>query len=118
MFTRDRPVIFAYHRYPALIHRLTYKRSNHANMHVRGFIEEGTTTTPFDMVVLNRLDRFHLAMDVIERVPGLGSKAAHLKQHLRDKLIEHRTYVEAHGNDMPEIQNWGWRYGTAARTGD
>jgi xylulose-5-phosphate/fructose-6-phosphate phosphoketolase len=85
-------------------------------MHVRGCNEEGTTTTPFDMVVLNRLDRFHLAMDVIERVPGLGPKAAHVKQHLRDKLIDHRNYVDRHGEDMPEIQSWGWR--SAARAGD
>ena len=106
LFTRDRPVIFAYHGYPYLIHRLTYSRKNHDNMHVRGYNEEGTTTTPFDMTVLNRLDRFHLAMDVIEWVPGLGSKAAHVKQHLRDKLIEHRIYVDRHGEDMPEIQNW------------
>ena len=118
LFTRNRPVIFAYHGYPHLVHRLTYKRANHANMHVRGFIEEGTTTTPFDMVVLNRLDRFHLAMDVLERVPGLGSRAAHLKQQLRNKLIEHRNYVERHGEDMPEIANWGWPYKTAARGGD
>jgi xylulose-5-phosphate/fructose-6-phosphate phosphoketolase len=115
LFTSDRPVIFAYHGYPYLIHRLTYKRKNHENMHVRGFIEEGTTTTPFDMTVLNRLDRFHLAMDVIERVPGLGSKAAHVRQHLRDKLIEHRNYVDQHGEDMPEIQNWSWPYSTASR---
>jgi xylulose-5-phosphate/fructose-6-phosphate phosphoketolase len=93
LFTRDRPVIFAYHGYPHLIHRLTCSRKNHDNMHVRGYNEEGTTTTPFDVVVLNRLDRFHLAMDVIERVPGLGSKVAHVKQRLRDKLIEHREYV-------------------------
>jgi xylulose-5-phosphate/fructose-6-phosphate phosphoketolase len=106
LFTRDRPVIFAYHGYPYLIHRLTYSRKNHDNMHVRGYNEEGTTTTPFDMTVLNRLDRFHLAMDVIEWVPGLGSKAAHVKQHLRDKLIEHRIYVDRHGEDMPEVQNW------------
>jgi xylulose-5-phosphate/fructose-6-phosphate phosphoketolase len=115
LFTSDRPVIFAYHGYPYLIHRLTYKRKNHENMHVRGFIEEGTTTTPFDMTVLNRLDRFHLAMDVIERVPGLGSRAAHVGQHLRDKLIEHRNYVDQHGEDMPEIQNWSWPYSTASR---
>jgi xylulose-5-phosphate/fructose-6-phosphate phosphoketolase len=108
LFTPNRPVIFAYHGYPYLIHRLTYKRKNHDNMHVRGFNEEGTTTTPFDMVVLNRLDRFHLAIDVIERVPGLGSKAAHVNQRFRDKLIEHRNYVDQHGEDMPEIQNWSW----------
>jgi xylulose-5-phosphate/fructose-6-phosphate phosphoketolase len=118
IFTLDRPVIFAYHGYPYLIHRLTYKRKNHANMHVRGFVEEGTTTTPFDMVVLNRLDRFHLAMDAIERVPGLASKAAHVTQHFRDKLIEHRNYIGEHGEDMPEIQNWSWPYRTAARAGD
>jgi xylulose-5-phosphate/fructose-6-phosphate phosphoketolase len=118
IFTLDRPVIFAYHGYPYLIHRLTYKRTNHAKMHVRGYIEEGTTTTPFDMVVLNRLDRFHLAMDVIERVPGLESKAAHVKQHFRDKLIEHRSYIDEHGEDMPEIQTWSWPSSTAARAGD
>jgi xylulose-5-phosphate/fructose-6-phosphate phosphoketolase len=87
-------------------------------MHVRGFNEEGTTTTPFDMVVLNRLDRFHLAMDAIERVPGLATKAAHVTQHLRDKLTEHRNYVDQHGEDMPEIQNWGWPYKAAARSGN
>ena len=118
VFTSDRPVIFAYHGYPYLIHRLTYSRKNHANMHVRGFMEEGTTTTPFDMVVLNRLDRFHLAMDVIEWVPGLASKAAHVTQHLRDKLIEHRAYIDEHGEDMPEIQNWSWPHRTAARAGN
>jgi xylulose-5-phosphate/fructose-6-phosphate phosphoketolase len=118
LFTVDRPVIFAYHGYPYLIHRLTYTRKNHDNMHVRGFREEGTTTTPFDMVVLNGLDRFHLAIDVIERVPGLGSKAAHARQHFRDKLIEHRNYIDQHGEDMPEIQNWSWPYKTAARAGD
>ena len=96
----------------------SYRRKNHDNMHVRGYNEEGTTTTPFDMTVLNKLDRFHLAMDVIERVPGLDSKAAHVKQHLRDKLIEHRNYVSRHGEDMPEIQNWIWPYQTAARAGD
>jgi xylulose-5-phosphate/fructose-6-phosphate phosphoketolase len=115
LFTPDRPVIFAYHGYPYLIHRLTYKRKNHENMHVRGFNEEGTTTTPFDMVVLNRLDRFHLAMDVIERVPGLGAKAAHVKQHFRDKLTEHQNYVRQYGEDMPEIQNWSWPHETASR---
>jgi xylulose-5-phosphate/fructose-6-phosphate phosphoketolase len=117
LFTPDRPVIFAYHGYPYLIHRLTYKRKNHENMHVRGFNEEGTTTTPFDMVVLNRLDRFHLAMDVIERVPGLTARAAHVTQHFRDKLTEHHNYVRQHGEDMPEIQNWGWPYKTAAARG-
>jgi len=113
IFTLDRPVIFAFHGYPYLIHRLTYNRKNHANMHVRGFIEEGTTTTPFDMVVLNRLDRFHLAMDAIERIPGLAAKAAHVTRLLQDKLIAHRSYVEEHGEDMPEIQNWTWSGKTA-----
>ena len=111
-------MIFAYHGYPHLIHRLTYRRRNHDNMHVRGYNEEGTTTTPFDMTVLNKLDRFHLAMDVIEWVPGLGSKAAHVKQHLRDKLTQHRNHVDRHGEDMPEIQNWSWPYNTAGRGGD
>jgi xylulose-5-phosphate/fructose-6-phosphate phosphoketolase len=118
MFTRDRPVIFAFHGYPHLIHRLTYSRNNHARMHVHGFEEEGTTTTPFDMVVLNRLDRFHLAIDVIERVPSLGVAAAAIKQQFRDKLIEHTNYVRAHGEDVPEIRDWGWPYGTAAEAGD
>jgi xylulose-5-phosphate/fructose-6-phosphate phosphoketolase len=118
LFTVDRPVIFAYHGYPYLVHRLTYRRKNHENMHVRGFIEEGTTTTPFDMVVRNKLDRFHLAMDVIERVPGLGPRAAHVKQHFRDKLIEHRAYIDEHGEDMPEIQNWRWPYKTTAEATD
>jgi xylulose-5-phosphate/fructose-6-phosphate phosphoketolase len=109
LFTTSRPVIFAFHGYPWLIHRLTYRRTNHDNIHVRGYIEEGTTTTPFDMVVLNHLDRFHLAMDVIDRVPGLGARAAHARQRFRDRLIEHRHYVDAHGEDMPEIRNWRWR---------
>jgi xylulose-5-phosphate/fructose-6-phosphate phosphoketolase len=109
LFTTGRPVIFAYHGYPWLIHRLTYKRTNHDNIHVRGYIDEGTTTTPFDMAVLNRIDRFHLAMDVIDRVPGLGARAAHARQGFRDKLIEHRHYVDEHGEDMPEILNWRWR---------
>jgi len=108
IFTRDRPIIFAYHGYPLLIHRLTYRRTNHANLHVRGYKEEGTTTTPFDMVVMNDLDRFHLAGDVIDRVPGLGSRAAHAKQTLRDKLIEHKHYIVEHGEDMPEVANWQW----------
>jgi xylulose-5-phosphate/fructose-6-phosphate phosphoketolase len=118
MFTRDRPVIFAYHGYPHLIHRLTYKRTNHAGMHVRGFEEEGTTTTPFDMVVLNELDRFHLAIEVIERVPGLAVAAAHVKQQFRDALIEHTRYVRAHGEDVPKIRDWSWPYGTSAKAGD
>jgi xylulose-5-phosphate/fructose-6-phosphate phosphoketolase len=108
IFTTDRPIVFAFHGYPWLIHRLTYRRRNHANLHVRGYKEEGTTTTPFDMTVLNDLDRFHLAMDVIDRVPSLGARAAHVKQRLRDTLIEHREYVRRHGDDLPEIRDWTW----------
>lgn len=108
LFTIDRPVIFAFHGYPHLIHRLTYNRNNHANFHVRGFIEEGTTTTPFDMTVLNELDRFHLAIEAIKRVPALKSKAGGLIRHLQDKLAEHTRYVREFGEDMPEIQNWTW----------
>ncbi|KAB1085259.1 phosphoketolase family protein [Neorhizobium galegae] len=108
LFTTDRPVIFAYHGYPYLIHRLTYKRTNHQNIHVRGFIEEGTTTTPFDMTVLNELDRFHLAIEAIERVPGLKEKAASVVEMLKSKLDEHTRYVREHGEDMPEIQKWKW----------
>ena len=108
LFTEDKPVIFAFHGYPWLIHRLTYRRTNHDNIHVRGYKEEGTTTTPFDMVVLNDLDRFHLVGDVIDRVPSLGSRAAYAKQYIRDKLIDHKKYVCQHGEDMPEIRNWKW----------
>jgi xylulose-5-phosphate/fructose-6-phosphate phosphoketolase len=108
MFTTDRPVIFAYHGYPYLIHRLTYRRTNHGNFHVRGFIEEGTTTTPFDMTVLNELDRFHLALEAISRVPGLAEKAAGVVTELRGKLEEHHHYVREYGEDMPEIQGWRW----------
>jgi len=108
IFTRDRPIIFAYHGYPWLIHRLTYRRTNHHNLHVRGYKEEGTTTTPFDMVVLNDLDRFHLVADVIDRVPKLGPVAAYAKQTIRDKLILHRQYISEHGEDMPEVRNWRW----------
>jgi phosphoketolase len=104
----DKPVIFAFHGYPWLIHRLTYRRTNHGNLHVRGYKEEGTTTTPFDMTVLNDLDRYHLAGDVVDRVRRLGNVAAHFKQLLRDKLIEHRQYIIRHGEDMPEIRNWKW----------
>jgi xylulose-5-phosphate/fructose-6-phosphate phosphoketolase len=110
LFTMDRPVIFAYHGYPWLIHRLTYRRNNHPNIHVRGYLEEGTTTTPFDMVMLNNLDRFHLVMDVIDRVPGLGSKAAHVRQRMEDERLRHRQYTRDHGQDAPEILNWVWPY--------
>jgi len=108
LFTTDKPVVFAFHGYPWLIHRLTYRRTNHSNFHVRGYKEEGTTTTPFDMTVLNDLDRFHLAGDVIDRVPRLRAIAAHQRQTLRDKLIEHRLYVDRYGDDMPEIRDWRW----------
>ncbi|HEY3414948.1 MAG TPA: phosphoketolase family protein [Armatimonadota bacterium] len=110
LFTTDKPIIFAFHGYPWLIHRLTYRRTNHDNLHVRGYKEEGTTTTPFDMCVLNDIDRFHLVGDVIDRVPSLGYHAAHWKQTLRDKLIEHRQYVTEHGDDLTEIKNWTWPY--------
>ena len=108
LFTTDRPVIFAHHGYPWLIHRLTYRRTNHANIHVRGYKEEGTTTTPFDMVMLNDLDRFHLVMDVIDRVPGLGSKAADLRQHMADERLRHRQYTRDFGDDAPDIRDWVW----------
>ena len=108
LFTTDKPVIFAHHGYPWLIHRLTYRRTNHKNIHVRGYKEEGTTTTPFDMVVRNDLDRFHLASDVIDRLPQLGYLAAYAKQALRDKLIDHKAYIREHGEDMPEIKDWHW----------
>jgi xylulose-5-phosphate/fructose-6-phosphate phosphoketolase len=109
LFTTDKPIIFAYHGYPWLIHRLTYRRTNHKNLHVRGYKEEGTTTTPFDMVVLNDLDRFDLVADVINRVPKLGYMAAYTKQFVRDKLIEHKEYIAEYGQDMPEIREWTWK---------
>ncbi|MAT66736.1 MAG: phosphoketolase [Gammaproteobacteria bacterium] len=108
LFTTDKPIIFAYHGYPWLIHRLTYRRTNHKNLHVRGYKEEGTTTTPFDMVVRNDMDRFDLVADVIDRVPHLGSTAAYLKQWLRDRLLEHEQYIIEHGVDMPEVTQWQW----------
>ncbi len=108
LFTRNKPVIFAYHGYPWLIHRLTYRRTNHSNLHVRGYKEEGTITTPFDMTVLNDLDRFHLVQDVIERLPQLAGRGDHLKQQMRDKLVAHRLYINEHGIDMPEVRDWKW----------
>jgi xylulose-5-phosphate/fructose-6-phosphate phosphoketolase len=108
LFTTDKPVIFAFHSYPTLIHRLTYRRTNHDNIHVRGYREEGTTTTPFDMVVRNALDRFHLVADVIDRVPKLGYLAAYAKQAMRDKLIDHEEYIRQNGDDMPEVKEWRW----------
>ena len=108
LFTTDKPVVFAYHGYPWLIHRLAYRRTNHDNFHVRGYIEEGTTTTPFDMVMLNNLDRFHLVMDVVDRVPGLGQRAARLRQDMADKRLEARAYTREHGEDLPEVTNWTW----------
>ncbi len=108
LFTTDKPIIFAYHGYPWLIHRLTYRRTNHNSLHVRGYKEEGTTTTPFDMVVLNSLDRFHLVMDVVDRVPRLQQQGGQIKQRMHDKLTEHTQYVHRHGEDMPEIRNWKW----------
>ena len=108
LFTTNKPVIFAYHGYPMLIHRLTYRRTNHKNIHVRGFKEEGTTSTPFDMVVMNDLDRYHLVIDVIDRVPALGPRAARVKQAMRDKLSAHQRYITEHGEDLPEIRKWQW----------
>jgi xylulose-5-phosphate/fructose-6-phosphate phosphoketolase len=108
LFTTDKPVIFAFHGYPSLIHQLTYSRTNHKNFHVHGYLEEGTTTTPFDMVVLNKLDRFHLALDVVDLLPNLGSRAAYFRQAIRDRLLEHKEYIEAYGEDMPYIIDWRW----------
>jgi len=109
LFTKNKPVIFAFHGYPSLIHRLTYKRTNHSNLHVHGYKEEGTITTPFDMTVLNGLDRFHLVMDTLDRLPQLKDKTAYLKQEMQDKLIEHTNYIRKYGLDMPEIKNWKWK---------
>jgi xylulose-5-phosphate/fructose-6-phosphate phosphoketolase len=118
LFTQDRPVIFAYHGYPYLIHRLTYKRTNHDNFHVHGFREEGTTTTPFDMAVMNELDRFHLALAVLRRVPGLDARGRELARQIEGKLAKHEAYVCEFGEDMPEIRDWAWPHGTAAEAGD
>jgi xylulose-5-phosphate/fructose-6-phosphate phosphoketolase len=116
LFTDDKPVVFAYHGYPWLIHRLTYRRANHRNFHVRGYKEEGTTTTPFDIVMLNDLDRFHLVMDVIDRVPGLGERAAHLRQQMVDERLRHRAYTRETGDDMPDVRDWAWPFGDEGRT--
>ncbi len=116
LFTRDKPIVFAYHGYPSLIHHLTYRRTNHHNLHVRGYKEEGTTTTPFDMAVLNDIDRFHLVKDVVDRVPTLGPRAAYLTQYIRDKLIDHKRYIRKHGEDMPEIRDWKWGAKVAGTT--
>jgi xylulose-5-phosphate/fructose-6-phosphate phosphoketolase len=110
LFTVDRPVVFAYHGYPWLIHRLTYRRTNHSNIHVRGYKEEGTTTTPFDMVMLNDLDRFHLVIDVIDRVPTLGSHAAFLRQRMVDERVRCRAYTRLEGEDAPAVRDWTWPY--------
>ena len=115
LFTKDKPIIFAFHGYPWLIHRLTYRRTNHKNLHVRGYKEEGTTTTPFDMVVMNELDRLHLCEDVIDRLPQLGATAAYFKQAIHDKLIDHKEYINQYGDDMPEITGWRWARRTVSR---
>ena len=115
IFTADRQIIFAFHGYPSLIHQLTYRRTNHSNLHVRGYKEEGTTTTPFDMVVMNDMDRFHLVMDVIDRVPGLADRVRGVRRAMVDKRAEHKRYIAIHGEDMPEITDWRWRAETAVR---
>src|SRR5262249_11174063 len=114
LFTTNKPIIFAFHGYPWLIHRLTYRRAGHGNLHVHGYKEEGTTSTPFDMCVLNGLDRFHLVSDVIDRVPKLGARAAYAKQAIGDKLIEHKEYIARYGDDMPEIAGWKWEQGVTS----
>jgi xylulose-5-phosphate/fructose-6-phosphate phosphoketolase len=110
LFTTDRPIVFAYHGYPWLIHRLTYRRTNHDNLHVRGYKEEGTTTTPFDMVMLNDLDRFHLVIDVIDRVPDLADRGGHLRQEMEDERLRHRAWTREHGDDHPDVRDWTWPY--------
>jgi xylulose-5-phosphate/fructose-6-phosphate phosphoketolase len=117
LFTSTQPVIFAYHGYPWLIHRLTYRRTNHHNVHVRGYKEEGTTTTPFDMVMLNDLDRYHLVMDVIDRVAGLGEQAAPLRQEMADARLRARAYTREVGDDLPEVRDWTWPGAEPAPTG-
>ncbi|MBU1443961.1 MAG: phosphoketolase, partial [Gammaproteobacteria bacterium] len=109
LFTCDKPVIFAFHAYPSLVHRLTYRRRNHGNLHVHGYKEEGTITTPFDMTVLNELDRFHLVIDAVERLPQTGERGLALKRRLKDTLLEHKLYIRKHGRDMPEIHDWKWQ---------
>lgn len=109
LFTQDKPVIFAFHIYPWLIHRLTYRRTNHDNIHVRGYKEEGTITTPFDMTVLNDLDRFHLVMDTLDRLPQTGERGHALKERLKTKLIKHKHYIDQNGQDMPEVRDWKWQ---------
>jgi xylulose-5-phosphate/fructose-6-phosphate phosphoketolase len=115
IFSRERPIVFAFHGYPWLIHRLAYRRTNHDNMHVRGYKEEGTTTTPFDMTVRNQIDRFHLASDVIDRVPRIRERAAHVKEMIREKLVDHRLYIEQYGEDTPEVRDWKWKLTSAGR---
>jgi xylulose-5-phosphate/fructose-6-phosphate phosphoketolase len=117
LFTKDKPIVFAFHGYPSLIHQLTYRRTNHHNLHVRGYKEEGTTTTPFDMLVRNDIDRFHLVKDVVDRVPSLGARAAYLTEIIRDKLIDHQRYIRQHGEDMPEIRDWKWGGKETGKTG-
>jgi len=118
LFTINKPIIFAFHGYPWLIHRLTYRRNGHNNLHVRGYKEEGTTTTPFDMLVLNDSDRFSLVNDVIDRVPKLASRAAYAKQAIRDKILEHKEYIAKYGDDLPEISGWKWNQeGPVAKPG-
>ena len=108
MFTRDRPIVFAFHGYPGLIHRLTYRRNNHDNLHVRGYKEEGTTTTPFDMVVLNNIDRYQLALDAIRRIPRLRNLVEEATERYRETIVRHKNYVSEHGEDMPEVRDWRW----------
>jgi xylulose-5-phosphate/fructose-6-phosphate phosphoketolase len=110
LFTTSQPVVFTYHGYPTLVHRLTYRRANHHNFHVRGFMEEGTTTTPFDMVMLNDLDRYHLVMDVIDRVPGLAERAGHLREHMTEQRLRARAWTREHGEDHPDVSGWTWPY--------